>query len=400
LIAPEPLRASTLYSVDSRLTLREGRYLLREPPPAELRAYLQAEGISARVRELAHAVSAGAGSRWAQALALERHLRTHYAYTYETAERQNYTPLDWFLFDARRGHCEYFASALAMMLRVVGIPSRLATGFALTTPNPITGFHEVRALDGHAWVEAYVDGAGWLMLEPTPFYPLPLPRPERSVAEQLDRYLERRAETRALLEPEQLVTQLMILARDGWQSLRVGQRTLSSAVSTVGWLLPLIIAALIAGLAAYLLAIAATDWLDNLQIRRSLRRLPAVDDRAAMLLAAAALLRMTTPRSFARRPDWSLREYADELARAAAANPRVHATGLGEFIEAFEAARYGSSADCNAAASLPRVIDLIRVGISSHRWPRLQVAIAKLERVWPGPLLKRSLRLPLHGSGA
>jgi transglutaminase-like putative cysteine protease len=200
IVANAPLRTGTAYSADSRLTLRAGRYLLLEPPPRDLTPYLRAEAASPRLRELAAKVSASSASKLAKALALEQHLRTHYAYTYETLAQQNHTPLDWFLFEGRRGHCEFFASALAMMLRSVGIPSRVATGFTLADPNPITGFHEVRALDGHAWVEAYLDG-GWLMLEPTPFYPLPRPAIDRQVAEQMDGYLERLATTRELLEP-------------------------------------------------------------------------------------------------------------------------------------------------------------------------------------------------------
>jgi transglutaminase-like putative cysteine protease len=247
-------------------------------------------------------VTAGATTTLTKALALEQHLRTRYEYSYETIERQNYTPLDWFLFDARRGHCELFASALAMMLRSVGIASRVATGFSLGDPNPLTGFHEVRALDGHAWVEAYIEGQGWLMLEPTPFYPLPQPGIDRQIAEQMDGYLDRLAETRELLNPGTLSTQLTVFARSTWRGMRSGQRLLGDTLQALGWMLPLVIAAILAGvLGLYLLAIAASDWYDNLKIRRLLSELPASGGRAAILQVAAALVRMTTPRSFARR---------------------------------------------------------------------------------------------------
>lgn len=381
LVALEPLRAGTPYSIESRLTLREGRYVLREAP-GDLAPYLQADGASLRLRQLAQSLTTNVPGTWAKALALEQHLRTQYAYSYETIARQNYTPLDWFLFEGRRGHCEFFASALAMMLRSVGIASRVATGFSLHDANPITGFHEVRRLDGHAWVEAYLEGEGWILLEPTPFYPLPRPGVERQIAEAMDGYLERLASTRELLAPGALSTQLTVFTRDTWRGIRSGLQALKNAVRTLGWGLPLLLTAVVGGLlAVYLLVVAAVDWFDNLQIHRSLEELPAHDERTALLLVAAALLRVTTPRRFARRQDWTLREYASRLSEG---------TGLGhpglaipeEFIEAFDAARYGS-VDRGMREPMAQVIALVGECIRHNRWPRLRAAVARLRRKWP-----------------
>jgi transglutaminase-like putative cysteine protease len=79
----------------------------------------------------------------------------------------NVDPLEDFLFNRKKGHCEYFASALAVMLRGVGIPSRVISGFKGGQFNPHTGRFEVRQLHAHAWVEAWVEG-GWVALDPTP----------------------------------------------------------------------------------------------------------------------------------------------------------------------------------------------------------------------------------------
>src|SRR5690606_10049234 len=172
--APRPLVPDTTYSTESAIDLWRGRYLLRTAPPAEMQTYLQlAADATDRVRMLANEVAREGEDAFEKALLLEHHLRSEYEYTYETIPQQGYTPVDSFLFETKRGHCEYFASALAVMLRTQGIAARVATGFSLGEANPITGFYEVRALDGHAWVEAYIPDAGWLMLEPTPFYPLP-----------------------------------------------------------------------------------------------------------------------------------------------------------------------------------------------------------------------------------
>src|SRR4029077_481192 len=126
--------------------------------------YLQIDAaLPPRVRELAESVTARANDATSKALALEHHLRTNYAYSYATIiPYQHRTPLDWFLFENRKGHCEFFASALVVLLREIGIPARLATGYSLGERNPLTGFHEVRVLDGHAWVEAWLPPRGWV----------------------------------------------------------------------------------------------------------------------------------------------------------------------------------------------------------------------------------------------
>ena len=78
-------------------------------------------------------------------------------------------PLAYFLFERKKGHCEYFASSMAVMLRTLGIPSRVVTGFQSGVYNPMTGWQVIRASDAHSWVEAWIDGRGWTTFDPTPF---------------------------------------------------------------------------------------------------------------------------------------------------------------------------------------------------------------------------------------
>jgi protein-glutamine gamma-glutamyltransferase len=78
-------------------------------------------------------------------------------------------PLAYFLFVRKKGHCEYFASTMAVMLRTLGIPSRVVTGFQSGVFNPMTGWQLVRASDAHSWVEAWIDGRGWTTFDPTPY---------------------------------------------------------------------------------------------------------------------------------------------------------------------------------------------------------------------------------------
>ncbi len=75
--------------------------------------------------------------------------------------------VDYFLFETRRGFCEHIASAMALLLRADGIPTRLVTGYGPGERNPFTGYYEVRNADAHAWLEVYYPGAGWIAYDPT-----------------------------------------------------------------------------------------------------------------------------------------------------------------------------------------------------------------------------------------
>jgi hypothetical protein len=77
-------------------------------------------------------------------------------------------PIANFLFERKQGHCEYFASSMAVLLRTLGIPSRVVNGFRSDEFNDLTGNYVVRAKDAHSWVEAYFPGYGWQMFDPTP----------------------------------------------------------------------------------------------------------------------------------------------------------------------------------------------------------------------------------------
>jgi len=129
--------------------------------------------LDARIPELAHNLALGAESDDARATAIARYLRRSYAYTLELPSREVADALAYFLFERKKGHCEYFASAMAVMLRTVGIPSRLVTGFQSGIWNPLTELYLIRASDAHSWVEAWLPGRGWATFDPTPPDPNP-----------------------------------------------------------------------------------------------------------------------------------------------------------------------------------------------------------------------------------
>jgi transglutaminase-like putative cysteine protease len=137
--------------------------------PLEYRRFLRLPAIDGRILKLAHEWTAFAVGPAAQAEAIEEHLRHDYRYSLETAtERPAADPLAHFLFDTRRGYCEFFASAMAVMLRSLDIPSRVATGFQGGYYNEVSESWVVRASDAHAWVEAWFPGRGWVTFDPTP----------------------------------------------------------------------------------------------------------------------------------------------------------------------------------------------------------------------------------------
>jgi transglutaminase-like putative cysteine protease len=130
--------------------------------------YLQLPELDSRIRPLTDKIVANATTPYDRATAIETYLRTQYGYTLQLSKLAPPDPIADFLFVRRRGHCEYFSSAMAIMLRTIGIPSRVVNGFAGGEFNDITSQYVIRASDAHSWVEAYIPGEGWLAFDPTP----------------------------------------------------------------------------------------------------------------------------------------------------------------------------------------------------------------------------------------
>ena len=141
------------------------------PPGAE--AYLQLPPIDLRISQLAEQITASVPSNYEKAIAIEQYLQAHFGYTLDLGRIRPQDPLAYFLFERKEGHCEYFASSMAVMLRTIGIPSRIVNGFRGGEFNDLTGQYVVRASNAHSWVEAYFLGFGWISFDPTPASSLP-----------------------------------------------------------------------------------------------------------------------------------------------------------------------------------------------------------------------------------
>ena len=160
---------------------------LRAPSAAELRAaageippelrerYLQLPPkVDARIPPLAREITAQATNDYDRARALELYLQARFGYTLQLPSTPPEDPVANFLFERRQGHCEYFASSMALLLRELGIPSRIVNGFRTGEFNDLTGSYIIRARDAHSWVEAYFPGQGWVAFDPTPAAARPL----------------------------------------------------------------------------------------------------------------------------------------------------------------------------------------------------------------------------------
>jgi protein-glutamine gamma-glutamyltransferase len=125
------------------------------------------EGIE-RVAQLALSMTARINSDALKALAIEKYLRENYIYTLSTSEPpEGVSPIEDFLFNSRKGYCEHYATAMVLMLRSVGIPSRIVTGFYGGEMNAYGNYLIVRQSNAHSWVEALINKK-WLRFDPTP----------------------------------------------------------------------------------------------------------------------------------------------------------------------------------------------------------------------------------------
>jgi len=163
------------YTITSRL-IEADEDTLRQAPisiTASLTQYLQLPGaMPRRVRDLAEQITRDATTVYDKAIRIEAYLRT-YSYTLDLPPvPEGRDVVDYFLFDAPGGYCDYYASAMVVMLRAVGVPARLASGYLTGAYDFQRGLYRVLGADAHSWPEVYVEGIGWVEFEPTASQPV------------------------------------------------------------------------------------------------------------------------------------------------------------------------------------------------------------------------------------
>jgi hypothetical protein len=171
---PDLLRPGQTYSVVSYLPNLTATELQTESVANASQfidpIYLDAGGLSQQARTLAQAAVAGhTTNEFDEVMALTSYLQNNFQYSQQLGHvPPGRDPVDWFLFDVKIGYCEQFATAETMMLRGLGIPARLATGYSTGTYDAVLDQSVVHERDAHAWVEVWFPNHGWVPVDPSP----------------------------------------------------------------------------------------------------------------------------------------------------------------------------------------------------------------------------------------
>jgi transglutaminase-like putative cysteine protease len=182
------------YSVWSDRSLPSAEQLRADADPYTVdtrNVYLQLpEGLDARIPAKAAEIVKDAGNRYDKARAIESYLQNNFGYTLDLKAGGN-QPLADFLFNVKEGHCEYFATAMVVMLRTQGVAARVVNGFQQGDYNETAGIYIVKQRNAHSWVEAYFPGRNaWVTFDPTPFAGQPSTGSGTGIVAQFNKYVE------------------------------------------------------------------------------------------------------------------------------------------------------------------------------------------------------------------
>lgn len=177
--ARRPAIPSLRYAVEafaSRASAEELRNAAGDLPDWASR-YLQVPDLPKRVGDLATTLGRGRKTTYDKAQAVESFLRK-YPYTLEVKTAPpDRDSLEYFLFEGKQGYCDYFATAMVVLLRAQGVPARLATGYVTGTYDPESSRYQITEEEAHSWPEVFFPGYGWIAFEPSGYRPQ-IPRPE------------------------------------------------------------------------------------------------------------------------------------------------------------------------------------------------------------------------------
>jgi protein-glutamine gamma-glutamyltransferase len=335
--------------------------------PEEIRdTYLQLPKLDPRIAELAKQVTARSQTPFDKTITLENYLRSRYTYTLTLTGKPGDDPLAHFLFETRAGHCEYFASAMAIMLRTLGIPTREVNGFLPGEYNDLGEDYIVRASDAHSWVEVYFPGTGWMTFDPTP----PGAESAGGFFARLGQYMDwfelswnewvinyDFIHQILLAQTMQRNTRTWTEVARSWfvNEESKGRRWMKSWNNGMRLLLPLAVALFLLALRFDLVvAFARRLWLSwQLRSPEVARSNPQLASRLY-----AELLYLLARRGFARQPTQTPLEFA-----AAVSQPRL-APAVYEFTQCYTQARYGG-APCDTIR-LRALLEQIRRSFASR----------------------------------
>jgi hypothetical protein len=159
------------YDVYSLINMASAEELRRRRPTYSenvKRYYTKLTYRDPRIDNLAQEITKNASTVYDQAMLVQNFLEKNYRYTTVNLPQSSTDPVSTFLFSKKMGHCEYFATSMVILLRHLGIPSRLVNGFLEGEYNEIGDFYIVRQSDAHTWVEVYFGNGLWVTFDPSP----------------------------------------------------------------------------------------------------------------------------------------------------------------------------------------------------------------------------------------
>lgn len=148
----------------------DGQFPITYYNPAVLQTYLQLpKSLDPNIQQKAQDVTAGSTSMYDKAMALQSYLQNNFTYSVNVRVPPGQETVSWFLFhnNDHDGYCTYFATAMAIMARTLGMPARIVSGYTNGTYD--TGKHElvIKGTDAHTWTQIYFAGYGWINFEPS-----------------------------------------------------------------------------------------------------------------------------------------------------------------------------------------------------------------------------------------
>jgi hypothetical protein len=325
------------------------------PLPAGYEVYLQLPPeITPRTRALALEITKRAATDYDKAIAIQAWLVRNLHYSLDLEDPGSQEPIDYFLFDRKAGHCEYFASAFVILARAAGVPARDVNGFLGGEWNEYDDYIAVRAGDAHSWAEVYFPGAGWVTFDATPPSLVDeLGRGGTGILSRIRRFFDtlRFHWTKWVVEYD--LYQQLALFRTIGRAIKAGaagvKAGLAAALAWTGrnWPVPVVL-----GVIAFVLLAR--------RLRRRAGRSLAVARthraRGPIAAAYAAVVHRLARRGHPRDPSATPRE----LARDLAARGVPGAAELGELTELYYRAEWGGDAPATAvarAAELRRAIE-------------------------------------------
>jgi len=298
--------------------------------------------LDARVVDLAEKIFAGKDTTAEKVAAVEQYFRRNYEYELGIRIPRRQDPLTYFLVEKPAAHCEYFATAAAVLLRLGGVPARYVAGFVVQERSALGGYWLGRYKDAHAWVEAYDAGRGWVIVEATPPAGVPGAREGGLLGQFWDYTKFRFRQLRAMIDADGVKGLLLWC----WRRL--------------AGLAALLVTTLVGRIVSGVLVLAAAAVLIR-RLRRRPRRAKIDPLVAGMHRALRAMDRRCGRRGLVRRPGETLHQFSRRIAEPPAeqADRRAGLAQASAWYIQYARLRYGTSRSPDSVTKLREEMPLV-----------------------------------------